>query len=277
MVLDEHNIEYELLYRLFRKERSIVRKLYNGVEYVKVKRSERSTWSRVDACLVTSEREEHTVRRHAPRTRTRVVPNGVDLEVFQPQETPTDPHSLVFVGTMNYRPNADAVIYLAGEILPEIWKTRPDVTLTVVGQEPPEEVRRLAGPRIAITGWVDDVRPYVRRAAVVVTPVRIGSGTRLKVLEAFAMGKAVVSTPLGCEGIAVKDGEHLLVADNPADLAARVVRLLDDPALAIRLGMQGRALVERTYGWRAVVDDLDALHSELLETRGREDTVAVSA
>jgi glycosyltransferase involved in cell wall biosynthesis len=201
----------------------------------------------------------------------------VDLEAFRPNDAPTDPQSLVFVGTMNYRPNADAVIYLASQILPEIWKTRPQVTLTVVGQTPPEEVQRLAGPRITITGWVDDVRPYIDRAAVVVTPVRIGSGTRLKVLEALAMGKALVSTPLGCEGIAVEDGEHVLLADNPVELAQRVVRLLDDPALAIRLGMQGRALVERSYGWRAVVDDLDALHSQLLETRVREDTVAVSA
>jgi sugar transferase (PEP-CTERM/EpsH1 system associated) len=251
LVLDEHNIEYELLYRIYRTERSLTRRLYNGLEYVKSRRLERQSWQRVDACLLTSAREEDIVRRSTP-VRTSVVPNGVDLEYFQPADDAVNPASIVFTGQIHYRPNTDAVVHFVREIFPRILQRRPDATFTVVGHRVPAEVQRLAATNVVMTGWVPDVRPYLARAAAVVVPLRMGGGTRLKVLEALAMGKGLVSTTIGCEGLAVQDSEQLLVADAPQAFADAVVRLLDDRNLAHRLGARGRALVERDYGWDAV-------------------------
>lgn len=264
VAVDEHNIEYELLFRTYRGERSPARRLYNGLEYAKFRREERRCWRQADACVVTSAREAAIVQGHARQTPTAVVANGVDVEQFRPDETPVEAHRIVFTGLIRYRPNSDAALYCTREILPWIHQERPEVTLGIIGADPPAEVRRLAGPRVFVSGSVPDVRPYVRQAAVLVVPLRMGSGTRLKVLEGLAMGKAVVSTSLGCEGIDVRHGEHLLIADEPRAFAAAVLRLLADRELAATLGARGRALVERHYAWSRVAAQLDDLYAGLL-------------
>src|ERR1700694_4941374 len=240
LVLNEHNLDYEALYRSFTTERSIARKLYNLVEYVKFRRAERAAWARFDGCVITSERERAVIDAHLPRKPTAAVLNGVDLEHFQPSTAPADPSTILFTGSLDYRPHTAAVLSFAREIFPQVLRARPDATLIGVGMRPPPEITALAGPNVVLTGSVPDVRPYLRRATVVVAPLRMGSGTRLKLLEAMAMGKAVVSTALGAEGLAVERGTHLLVADAPAAFAADVVRLLADPRLAASLGRAGR-------------------------------------
>lgn len=264
LVVDEHNIEYELLYRSYREEHSPVRKLYNWVEYRKFRREEEQAWRRAAACILTSEREEAILRRHLPGTPAVTVPNGVDTEYFRPTDVTPDPDSIVFTGLMSYRPNEDAVFWFVREILPLIRRSRPNVTFTIVGSSPPPEVERLAGPGVVVTGRVPDVRPYVERAAVCVVPLRYGSGTRLKVVEGLAMGKPLVSTALGCEGIAVRGGEHLLMADEPASFARHVLQVLDSPALAAELGRRGRALVEGRYDWGGIVRGMETFYDELL-------------
>lgn len=260
IVLDEHNIEYELLYRMFREERSVVRKLYNWFEYVRFRREEQRRWSRADACLVTSEREAPIVQAVAPATPTVVVPNGVDCEYFTPNDAPAAPDSIVFTGLMRYRPNVDAVSYFGREILPRIAASRPGVQFAIVGAGPTAEVCQLQGPNVQVTGQVPDVRPYVARAAVAVVPLRMGGGTRLKVVEALAMGKPIVSTSLGCEGIDVRHGEHLLIADDAPAFADAVLRLLADPALATALGRRARALAEEKYGWASITAELERFY-----------------
>src|SRR5207245_4095187 len=132
-------------------------------------------------------------------------PNGVDIDSFQPSLGVRDPNNVVFVGVMHYRPNVDAAMYFVREILPHLVRERPNLTFTIVGGGPPEELRRLAGKNVVLTDRVPDTRPYVARAGVSVVPLRMGSGTRLKVLEGLAMGSALVSTSLGCEGIDIVD------------------------------------------------------------------------
>lgn len=264
VVLDEHNVEYEVFARMFQQERAPLRKLFYGSEYLKLRGEERQLWRRVDGCVLTSEREQAILRRHEPRTVTAVVPNGVDVDYFRPDSALPDAERLVFTGLMGYRPNVDAAEWFVREVLPLVLRARPRATLYIVGAYPSAEVQRLAGPNVIVTGAVPDVRPYVARAAVGVVPILAGSGTRLKVLEGLAMGKALVSTTVGCEGIAVRPGEHLLVADAPAAFARQVLQLLDDRELAARLGGQGRALVEREYGWPALVQQLEAFHARLL-------------
>ena len=264
LVLDEHNLEYELLYRLYQGERSPGRRLYNWAEYAKFYREERACWRRADACLLTSGRERDILRGLLPDKPAAVVPNGVDIEFYRPSDAPVVPDSLVFTGLMSYRPNIDGVVYFVEEVLPRIHRVRPGVSLTVVGAGPTAEVERLAGPRVVVTGAVPDTREYFARAAAAVVPLRMGSGTRLKVLEGLAMGKPLVSTSVGCEGIHVRDGEHLLIADEPQALADAVLRVLSDAALAASLARQGRALVEREYGWAAITAHLEAFYAQVL-------------
>jgi glycosyltransferase involved in cell wall biosynthesis len=264
LILDEHNVEHDLLRQVAAAEASLPRRLYQSVEYRKVRREEVAAWRRADGCTVTSLQDERSVREAAPTTPTRVVPNGVDLDHFTPGSGPVDPDAIVFVGSINYRPNTDAVLHFAERILPLVRLARPQATFHVVGQGAPELVRRLEGPRLHIVGGVADVRPHLAGAAVVAVPLRMGGGTRLKVLEALAMGQAVVSTSLGCEGIDVEQGRHLLIADDPEAFAAAVVRLMGDPDLRRELGLGGRDLVERRYGWTAAGATLEAFHAQVV-------------
>lgn len=264
LILDEHNLEYELLHRLYQGERSPLRRLYNWAEYVKFRREEQACWRRADACLLTSAREEKILRGLLPGKMTAVAPNGVDIEFYQPQTAPVEPDSLIFTGLMSYRPNIDGVVYFVEEILPLIHQSRPQVTLSVVGAGAGKEVERFAGERVKVVGAVPDMRPYLARAAVVIVPLRMGSGTRLKVLEGLAMGKPLVSTAVGCEGIHVQNEEHLLIADPPQAFADAVLRALTDPDLADALSRNGRSLVEREYGWASIAAHLEAVYTQAL-------------
>lgn len=264
LVLDEHNVEYEVLRRMSEGERTALRRFFSALEYRKFRRTEVRSWRRVGGVAVTSERELQEVTRQAPAAVTAVVPNAVDPDHFRPDHTVEAPGSMLFMGTLDYRPNVDAVEYLVEEILPEVKGIRPDATLTIVGQGEPRILQRFRHPGVTVTGRVPDVRPYLARAAAAVVPVRIGGGTRLKVVEALSMEKAVVSTSLGCEGLAVTPGTHLLVADTGAGFAAAVGRVLTDAGEARRLGSAGRALVLERYSWARSAARLEELYDALL-------------
>lgn len=267
LVVDEHNIESELVHRMHGAERSAWRRAYNWLEFMKLRSEERQTWQRSAGVVLTSPRDMASVRRLVSTVPAAVVPNSVDTDYFRPAED-VDVPSLVFTGALNYRPNVDAVLYFAREILPRIRAAHPSVHFTIVGGGAPAEVAALRGPSVTVTGLVPDVRPYLRSAAVVVVPLRMGGGTRLKVLEAMAMAKAVVSTSLGVEGLAVTPDAHLLIADDAASFAARVLRLLQDRDARRMLGRHGRSLVEREYTWGAAGQRLETFYHQLL--RGSE-------
>jgi glycosyltransferase involved in cell wall biosynthesis len=263
VVLDEHNIEYELLRRMNEGERSAVRRAHHRLEERKVRRYERLWWGRVDGVALTSRREELVVHQDVPGTPTAVVPNCVDLEYFSPGRDEPEDGQIVFTGLLTYRPNLDAARHLVDDILPRIREQHPGVTLTIVGGGGATDLDALRRPGVTVTGWVTDVRPYVRRASVVVAPLRIGSGTRLKVVEGLAMAKPMVSTTVGCEGIDVHPGVHLLVADAPDDFAQAVVLLLRDRALGERLGAAGQRLARDHYAWEGAAGQLAELYDRL--------------
>lgn len=267
LVLDEHNIDYELAARMAEAERSPIRKVFHLAEAWKLRRAETSAWLGCDGVSFTSERELNLASRIAPCTPMMAIPNGVDLEYFAPQPAERDPDAIVFTGMQSYRPNSDAVLFFHSRVMPRLLADRPRAHLYVVGQQPPAEVTRLSGPNLTVTGKVHDVRPYLARASVVVAPLRMGGGTRLKILEALAMGKAVVSTTIGCEGLALRHGEHLLVADEPAEFAAHVARLCAEPDLAMELGARGRAVAIERYGWSGIAAALDRFHDEVILRR----------
>ncbi len=261
-VLDEHNIEYEILRRTAEHEVGPVRRVFNQVNWRKLHAEELRAWRLFDGCTVTSANDEALLHEGRPKARTAVVPNAVDLDHFQHGSTAREPDTLLFFGAMNYFPNSDGLAFFLKEVFPLVLARRPSVKLRVVGHTP-DHVWPLKSASVDIVGFVPDVRPYIERAAVAIVPLRVGGGTRLKILEAMAMGKAVVSTSLGAEGIEAQSGRDLLLADGPEAFAAAVVRVLEDPALADRLGAAARRLVEERYGWPAAVRKLEAFYQSL--------------
>jgi glycosyltransferase involved in cell wall biosynthesis len=188
-----------------------------------------------------------------------VVPTGVDTVYFSPYYREESAYQLVFTGSMDWYPNEDAILYFLNRILPIIRRELPGAALTVVGRNPSARLRiRAAEAGVHVTGLVVDVRPYMAGAAVYVEPLRIGGGTRLKIFEALAMGKAVVSTSIGAEGLPVIPGEHIVQTDDPDDFAHQVISLLKDPVRRRSLGMAGRRLVEERYAWPQVAREFEA-------------------
>lgn len=263
LVLDEHNIEYDILRRTAAAGTGVTRRVYNAVNWRKLAREERSAWRRFDGVAITSDRDESLLREQQADCRTAVIPNGVDIHGFPRSTEPTDPGSILFFGAINYFPNADGVAYFVDDIFPAIRARRPDATFRVLGPGAGDDVLARQGDGVEIVGMVDDVNPHIDRAAVVVVPLRIGGGTRLKIVEALSKGKAVVSTRIGAEGIDVVDGEHVLLADDPRDIADRVEQVLADPRLAQRLGDAGRRLAEERYSWAVVTDRLERFYETL--------------
>jgi glycosyltransferase involved in cell wall biosynthesis len=254
LVLDEHNVEYDVHRQTVeRGGGGLARRLYNAVNWRKMRREEEALWGRVDAITVTSPRDAARVRAARPGARVAVVPNGVDVERFRPR--PGDPlpdgRTVLFFGALDYYPNSEGLLAFLDEAWPRVLATHPAARLRVLGRRPPPALVARQGPGIEIAGFVEDLRPSLAAAAVVVVPLRLGGGTRLKILEAMAMGKPVVSTSLGAEGLDAAHGRELLLADDPERFAAEVRRVLGDRALAARLGKAARAFVERRYAWRA--------------------------
>ena len=273
LILDQFNAEFVLQRRAFQTDVRAPRRwhaaAYSLAQWLKLAAYERRVMQACDAVLAVSEDDRKTLQRLAPAARIAVVPNGVDTAYFSRAalgagSAPPGGPALVFSGTLDFRPNIDAVLWFAREVLPLVRAHRPDARLRVVGRRPGPALRGLASEAVEIVGEVPDARPHIAGAAVYVVPMRIGGGVRLKLLEALALEAPVVSTPMGAEGVAgLRDGEHCLLADTPSRFAAATLRLLDDPALGRRLGAAGRALVQAGYDWSVIVPRLEAVYQEL--------------
>lgn len=258
-VVSAHNIEADIWRRYHENETNQFRRFYIREQWRKVERFEQAALGCMDGALAVSELDYNRLLQARPGLPIVVIPNGVDLNYFQPLPQPECRRHLVFTGSMDWRPNQDAARYFVREILPLLRQAHHDLECTFVGRSPPADIQALADvPGIQITGTVDDVRPYVERAAVYVVPLRIGGGSRLKILEALAMGRAVVSTTVGAEGLDVIHDHHVVLADNPRTFAESVLKLLDDPDRCQKLAMEGRRLVEQYYGWDALADQFCA-------------------
>jgi glycosyltransferase involved in cell wall biosynthesis len=276
IVIDEHNLEYELLARSAAQAVTTPRRLHYTVEAAALKRVELELLARADLVSVTSERERLVLREVIPGANVVVIPNGVDCRAFAPDRQRREIEGrVIFTGSMDYHPNEQAAHYFADAIWPRVRAEVTDPTWYLVGAHPPASFKRLAAiPGVIVTGAVPETQPYLAEAAVAVAPLLVGGGTRLKILEALAMGKAVVTTSLGCEGLDVVPSEHLLVADEPGAFAEAVTRLLRDPDQRARLGAAGRELVERAYGWSKSGSALVQAVERLVEPAGERRVTA---
>lgn len=258
-VLFTHNVEEMIWRRSFELARNPVWRVVAWREYRRMAAVERRYVALADQVLAVSENDRsHFVTYTDPRKIT-VVPTGVDIEYFQPMTLEEKPNSTVFTGSMDWLANEDAIFYLHEAILPKIRRQIPEAEAWVVGRSPSQKLRDLGkqGAGVRVTGAVEDIRPFVAASPVYVVPMRIGGGTRIKIFEAMAMGKAVVSTTVGAEGLPVTHGKDIILADTPEEFAAQVIRLLKDNAARQSIGAAARRLVEENYSWRAVVRSFD--------------------
>jgi polysaccharide biosynthesis protein PslH len=275
-VIFTHNVEAVIWKRHYEVARNPLWKALSWLEWKKMQAAENKYLQLADQVLTVSENDRAEFSSFLERTRLTVIPTGVDTQFFQPAPAPEQADSLVFTGSMDWLPNEDAILYFAEQILPSIRAQVPGVSLSVIGRKPSRRLQELAAreSRIQLTGWVEDVRPHLARGAVCVVPLRIGGGTRLKIFEAMAMGKAVVSTSIGAEGLPVRDDENILIRDEPSAFANAAVSLLKDPARRARLGRKARALVEENYSWRQVAKGFAAVLANVTGNQNWEEEVA---
>jgi glycosyltransferase involved in cell wall biosynthesis len=252
-VLFQHNVESVIVQRHWQTTRLGPGKAYLYLQWRKLHRYEARAAHWFDHNIMVSDEDVATMERLYGARNCSAIPTGVDAEHYAPLGQEAPGNDVVFTGSMDWLPNVDGITWFAAEVLPLLRRELP-VKIWVVGRKPSAAVTALGQrhPEIEVTGTVDDVRPYLGRARVVIVPLRIGGGTRMKIFEAMAMGKPVVSTRVGAEGLPVTDGLHLALADDPADFAGRVLALLRNPERRRALGAAGRKLVVENFSWEGV-------------------------
>jgi len=265
LVFDAHNAEYLLQQRIFetdsRHPQRWLGALYSLIQWQKLRRYEAMICRRMEKVIACSTADADALARLVPGLKAIVVPNGVDTQHYRPgivSPLLLGTQALVFTGKMDFRPNVDAVLWFCSEVLPIIRQSSPAAHFYIVGQSPHPRLaplKRMEG--VTMTGFVKDVRPYIAAAAVYAVPLLTGGGTRLKVLEAMAMGKAVVSTTLGCEGILALPGRDIVLADNADDFATQVLALLKNEVRRDELGCAARTFVEHHFDWQTVTIPLE--------------------
>lgn len=267
VICDWHNVESELMQRYGEQTKGAPRRAYAKLTAHRMADMEKRIVREFDAHLTVSERDRDQIMALLPTAPVHVIENGVNVEYYSPKsgEEPVKPHRLIFVGSMDYHANIDAVLYFAYDIWPRVRAAMPDLTFTVVGRNPTPEVSALSGSDgMEITGRVRDVRPYCREALIAVVPLRIGGGSRLKILEAMAASLPVVSTSLGAEGLEARHDENLLIADTDDAFSEAVLRLCREASTRERLAKAGLNLVASRYDWPVVVQRLRNVHEDLL-------------
>jgi glycosyltransferase involved in cell wall biosynthesis/peptidoglycan/xylan/chitin deacetylase (PgdA/CDA1 family) len=262
LVLDAYDVETDVLRSLVHAESRRIHRARWRWEARKTERFERGVIRWTDGICAASDRDAEVFERWGAR-RCVVVPNGVDTAAV-PHRLPASEPRLLYVGYFPYRPNAEAARELVREIFPRVRSSLPTATVSLVGRGS-ERLGRLQAPDVAVVGEVEDLVAHLHGARVLVLPLRAGSGTRLKVVEAMGAGLPVVSTRFGVAGLDVRDGEHVLLGESPTELAAQALRVLEDDPLAHALSRAGRALVERRYDWSILARPLIELHAELAE------------
>ncbi len=254
-VVFEHNVEFQLRKRKWQVEKHPIRKMVFGTEWRKTRPLEARVSRCFDHVLTVSEEDQRTIQHEFGIDHVSALPTGVDTDYFRPLGNHSEPGRLAFVGSMDWDPNEDGVVWFLESIYPFIRQAVANASLVVVGRNPSSRLLALAGksPSVEMTGWVPDVRPYLSQAEVVVVPLRSGGGTRIKIPEAMAMAKAVVSTPIGAEGLPFQDNKQIRIAEYARDFADAVVELLENARLRNEMARAARREVTENYSWEAVV------------------------
>lgn len=264
-VVFEHNVEFLLRKRKWQVESNPIRKWVLKNEWMKTQTLEAEVCRSCDHILAVSPDDKDTMTREFGVSNVSVLPTGVDADYFVPSSGGSLPGRLVFVGSMDWDPNEDGIAWFLGNVYPRIRSAAPNSSLAVVGRNPSARLRSIASnyPDVELTGRVSDVRPYLSEAEVVIVPLRVGGGTRIKIPEAMAMAKAIVSTTVGAEGLPFRSGRDLCIADRPEDFAESVITLLHDRALRNSIAAAARKVVVERHSWDATVDYLATILNDV--------------
>ncbi len=269
-LLTVHEVDFAACARRARVETNPFVKLRWFYNYLQVLDRQISLLRRVDAAVYVTDADQREMQKFCKSITGHVINTGVDLDYFRRPDVPPQGNRLVYVGAFVHTPNVDAMLYFCRRIFPLIRAWVPDAELTIVGSDPPPAITGLGAlPGVRVTGTVSDIRPYMTEAAVYVVPLRLGVGIRGKILEAWSMAMPVVTTSVGCAGLRCRDGENLMIADTPGEFAHRVVMLLQEPARGLRIGIEGRKVAERYYGWDAIASQIDSLYRRYLDGNRR--------
>lgn len=273
-ILNHHNCESAMAFRRAENEPNSLKKFYLRLQARKLASLERSICGTFGVNTVVSDSDAALLRANQPAVHTYVVENGVDAEYFSHSDTKDEPHSLVFTGSLDWYPNISGMRFFVREVWPRVKSDFPSARLYVAGKNPPEQVLKWMkeDPSITVVPNPEDIRSWLGRGSVFVCPILDGGGTRLKILDAMAMAKPIVSTTIGCEGLRVTDGENILVADSPQEFAGKVKLLLENGDLRQKLGRAARTFVEREYSWERIGGQLQqayrcALQREMCDQR----------
>ncbi len=263
-IIVAHNIESDIWKRYYENESNPLKRFYIGLQYKKVLNFEKNCFKWVDGATAVSSIDASFIKKlNLPYTPA-IIENGVDTDFFTPSDTTPLPHRLAFTGSMDWRPNQDAAEFFASEILPLLKKSIPDIEAYFIGRNPPPHIKELNKiDGITITGMVDDVRTYIADGSLYIVPLRIGGGSRLKILEAMGMKKPIISTSVGAEGLEVTDLHDILIADTPQEFCDTILKALKDKALCDKIAKNGFSLVHEKYKWSSIGKKLNKYLSEL--------------
>lgn len=272
--LDHHNIESDMMLRRARLEEHPLKRLYFWQEGLRLRRYERRVCPQFDLNITCSILDTERLKTVAPGTLIAEVPNGVDTEYFRARGEPERGFSLVFAGNLSWYPNAAAMLFFADRVWSALKKEVPEVTMDVIGGNPPSALSALAArdKDFRVHGFVPDVRPYISGASLYVCPIMDGGGTKLKILDALAMGKPIVAHPVACEGIAVRDGHDVIFAREPSEFVQSIATLLRSPQTRKQMSANARSLAESLYSYafigRKLIGELEKLRASCAARRG---------
>jgi len=266
-VIFQHNVEYLLRKRQYEAESSPLKKWLFAAECEKTRRIEERVCQSFDHVIAVSPEDREVFKREFGIKKVSTIPTGVDSDYFRPQALPQKAGRLAFVGSMDWYPNEDGIIWFLREVYPLVRNKVESVSFKVVGRNPSARLKAVAAslPGVELTGRVPDVRPFLAEAEVVVVPLRVGGGTRIKIPEAMAMGKAVVSTTVGAEGLPFRNGQEIMLADSREGFATAVIELMLNPKRRMEVEFAACDRVRREHGWDSIVDRLERTLVDLRE------------
>ncbi|MEI8133756.1 MAG: glycosyltransferase family 4 protein [bacterium] len=266
IILREHNFEALIYKRFAQTTRNPLARIIASIHAERVLRDETHFLNNFDGVIAISAEDKTHITQAAPKSKTWVIPAGVDTSFFQPQPAELEQNSILWVGGIDWEPNLDALEFFAKEMFPQIVKRHPEITWTIVGSGTQSLVKNEAfrSEKIKLLGRIPDIRGELGKAKVMICPLRVGGGMRLKLLDFFATGKAIVSTHIGAEGNLGIDGEHLLLRDDPQSFVDAVIMLFEQPEIRRQLGASARELAESTYSWQSVAEKFSNVYREVL-------------
>lgn len=268
VVLREHNIENMIMKRFYKNKKNIFVKFYAYLQYKKLYKYESNICEIFNQCLMITKNDEKIIKEMNPEIKTSVITAGVDTSYFHPIKIKEEEFSIISVASMDWLPNIEAIEWFCKEILPLVKNEIQAIKFYVVGINPPNSIKDLADNNVIVTGYLEDVREYIAKCQVFVVPLKTGSGIRIKILNSLAMGKAIVSTSIGCEGIDVTNGKDIYIADDKEEFAKKIIYLLKNKNERRKLGREGIKLIKEKYQWEKIAEQIETKYAEII----KEDT-----